>query len=379
MMGIAIGAMALVVVLSAFNGIENLVDKLYSSFDPDIRISAVEGKTFSWDDFPLSEVREVEGVDFVSRSIEETVLLKHREAQFFVTLKGVDESFLEMSGLDSMLFEGELILMRDSIPCAIIGYGIADQLNVFINHVFEPSQIYAAKRTAKGQLNVDNAFIQGPIYASGIFGINPEFDYKYVLAPYEYSSQLLQHEGDVTSAEIGIALNANMNQVKERLAKVLGESFVVKTRFELNELLYKTNKTEKWITFLILSFILIIAAFNMIGSLTMLIIDKGPDLKVMAAMGMTPNMIKNVFLWEGILISLAGGVGGIVVGLAACYAQTEIGLLKLQEGTIAEYYPISVEKLDVLAVLVVVVIIGFLTSWFPAQLVAKRRASSFIK
>lgn len=373
MVGIGIGAMALVIVLSAFNGIENLVDKLYSSFDPDIRITATAGKTFEWKDFPEEQVKSIAGVTHVSRSIEETVLLKYREAQYFVTIKGIDDSYIQMSGLDSLLFDGELSLMKDSIPQAIIGYGIADQLSIFVGHIFEPLHVYAARRNAKGRINAENAFISKPLYPSGIFAINPEFDFKYVLAPYAFCAELLQHEGDVSSAEIGIASDANIDLIKTELSALLGSEFNVRTRFEINELLYKTNQTEKWITFLILSFILVIAAFNMIGSLTMLIIDKGKDIKVLSAMGMEPDTVKNIFLLEGILISVIGGGAGILLGILLCYAQTEIGLLKLQEGTIAEYYPIAIEFLDILAVGGMVAIIGVVTSMFPAYLVAKRQ------
>lgn len=374
MVGIGIGAMALVVVLSAFNGIENLVDKLYSSFDPDIRIEPHQGKTFSWSEFPKTKVLELNAVEFVSRSIEETVLIKHRDAQYFVTLKGVDEEYLRKSGIDSMLFDGEMLLYRDSVPQCILGYGVAQQLDVYVDHFFEPIHVYAARREAKGRLSVDNAFKTAPIYTSGIFAINPEFDFKYALVPYHFAADVLQHEGQVSSVEVGVSEDAQIDYVKGLIQELLGPDYLVKTRFEINELLYKTNATEKWITFLILSFILVIAAFNMIGSLTMLIIDKKRDLGVMSAMGMSGSTIESVFLLEGILISIVGGFFGIILGLALCFLQLEVGLLKLQEGTIAEYYPIAVEFLDLLAIIAVVILIGFVSSWFPAKLVARKYA-----
>lgn len=371
MFGIGIGAMALIVVLSAFNGIESLVEKLYSSFNPDIRIEIVEGKTFVVDSFPLVEIAKLDGVEYVSRSIEETSLLKYRDAQCFVTLKGVDSDFLAMSGLDSMLFDGRLLLSQENQNFTILGYGVADQLNVFLAHVFEPVKVYAANKNSSGS-NIQDAFNIGMVYPSGIFTINPEFDYKYALVPYEFASKLLQNEGRVSSMEIGLRSGANERDVQSKIQAIVGSDFKVNTRFEMNELLYKTNQTEKWITFFILSFILLIAAFNLLGSLTILIIDKKNDINVLQSMGGTPKLIKNIFFTEGLLISFVGSGIGILAGLILCLIQKYFGLLKLQEGTIAEYYPIDIELFDFVAVGLISIIIGSIAAYLPAKFVANK-------
>ena len=372
MLGVGIGAMALVVVLSAFNGLERLVGGMYSSFQPDIRIELREGKTFYIDSLPESTIRVIEGIKYLSPSIEETILLKYKEAQFFVTAKGVTDEFLDMSGLDSMIYDGTLKIQEDGVSFIVLGYGVADQLNVFLNHVFEPIKTYAAKRDAKVGTQIHEAFNTDVIFPSAIFSINPEFDYQYAVMPYEYTSKLLQQKNRVSSYEIGVNEEVDAETTAELIRSKIPSNYIVKTRYQLNELLYKTNQTEKWITFFILTFILGIASFNMLGSLTVLILEKKKDLYTLSAMGFTRAQMKKTFLIEGLLISIIGGGGGILVGLALCFFQRNVGLLKLQEGGISPYYPIEIQVSDILSVVLLVVIIGFVCSWLPTRWLLNR-------
>ena len=367
MLGVGIGAMALVVVLSAFNGLEKLVGSMYSSFQPDIRIELKEGKTFHLDSLPAEQIRAIEGVKFLSPSIEETILLKYKEAQYFVTAKGVNDEFLDMSGLDSMIYDGTLKLKEGNVNFMVLGYGVADQLNVFLNHVFEPIKTYAAKRDATVSTQIHEAFNTDLIYPSAIFSINPEFDYQYVVMPYDYTSKLLQQKDRVSSYEIGIEDDENAEKVAELIQSKIPIQYKVKTRYQLNELLYKTNQTEKCITFFILTFILGIASFNMLGSLTVLILEKKKDLHTLSAMGFTRSAMKKTFQLEGMLISIIGGGGGIAVGLILCLIQQNVGLLKLQEGGVSPYYPIEIQLLDIISVVLIVAVIGFICSWLPTR------------
>jgi len=367
MLGVGIGAMALVVVLSAFNGLEKLVGSMYSSFQPDIKIELKEGKTFHLDSLPAEQIRAIEGVKFLSPSIEETILLKYKEAQYFVTAKGVTDEFLDMSGLDSMIYDGTLKLKEGNVNFMVLGYGVADQLNVFLNHVFEPIKTYAAKRDATVSTQIHEAFNTDLIYPSAIFSINPEFDYQYVVMPYDYTSKLLQQKDRVSSYEIGIEDDENAEKVAELIQSKIPIQYKVKTRYQLNELLYKTNQTEKWITFFILTFILGIASFNMLGSLTVLILEKKKDLHTLSAMGFTRSAMKKTFQLEGMLISIIGGGGGIAVGLILCLIQQNVGLLKLQEGGVSPYYPIEIQLLDIISVVLIVAVIGFICSWLPTR------------
>ncbi len=367
MLGVGIGAMALVVVLSAFNGLETLVGSMYSSFQPDIRIELKEGKTFHLDSLPEEQIRAIEGVKYVSPSIEETVLLKYKKAQFFVTAKGVTDDFLKMSRLDSMLFDGKLLLKDEETNYVILGYGVADQLNVFLNHIFEPVKAYAAKRNSKVGNNITEAFNTDILYPSAIFSINPEFDYQYAVMPYDFTSALLQQENKVTSYEVGLEPELDSEQYAQIIQAQIPNGFIAKTRFQLNELLYKTNQTEKWITFFILTFILGIASFNMLGSLTVLILEKKNDLYTLSAMGFGKSEMQKTFLMEGMLISLIGGGGGILLGLILCLLQQHVGLLKLQAGSVAPFYPIEIQILDIISVVGIVGIIGFACSWLPTR------------
>jgi len=374
MLGVGIGAMALVVVLSAFNGLERLVGGMYSSFQPDIRIELREGKTFHIDSLPESKIRVIEGIKYLSPSIEETILLKYKEAQFFVTAKGVTDEFLDMSGLDSMIYDGTLKIQEDGVNFIVLGYGVADQLNVFLNHVFEPIKTYAAKRDAKVGTQIHEAFNTDVIFPSAIFSINPEFDYQYAVMPYEYTSKLLQQKNRVSSYEIGVDEEVDAETTAELIRSKIPSNYIVKTRYQLNELLYKTNQTEKWITFFILTFILGIASFNMLGSLTVLILEKKKDLYTLNAMGFTRAQMKKTFLIEGLLISIIGGGGGILLGLALCILQQNVGLLKLQEGGVSPYYPIEIQVSDIISVVLLVVIIGFVCSWLPTRWLLNRDA-----
>ena len=367
MLGVGIGAMALVVVLSAFNGLETLVGGMYSSFQPDLRIVPSVGKTFHKDSIDLQTLRGLDKVKYISPSLEETILLKYKEAQYFVTAKGVTDEFLKMSRLDSMLFDGTLRLKDEKTNYIILGYGVADQLNVFLHHIFEPVKTYAAKRNTKVTTQLAEAFNTDIIYPTAIFAINPEFDYQYAVLPYDFTANLLQQENRVTSYEIGLAPGVNASDMAANIKTILPENFAVKTRFELNELLYKTNQTEKWITFFILTFILGIASFNMLGSLTVLILEKKKDLFTLSALGFTRNSMKKTYLYEGMLISIIGGGGGILLGLILCLLQQHVGLLKLQEGGVGPYYPIEIHLLDLVSVIGIVGVIGFICSWLPTR------------
>lgn len=367
MLGVGVGAMALIVVLSAFNGLETLVGNMYSSFQPDIRIEPATGKVFSIKDLPSDAIEAVDGVQYVSPSLEETVLLKYKDAQYFATIKGVENDFLRMSQLDSMMYDGQLLLENEGNNYVVLGYGVADQLNVFLNHVFEPVKVYAAKRSAKLSTRPEDAFNTNLIYPSGIFAINPEFDYQYILVPFQFAANILNYNQQASSYEVGVYPNKDAESIAETLRSKLGKEYEVKTRFQLNELLYKTNKTEKWITFLILTFILSIASFNMLGSLTVLILEKRKDIKTLSAMGLNQKMIRKTFLYEGFLISIIGGGCGIVLGVVLCLLQQHVGLLKLQDGGVAPYYPIEMNVIDILSVTMIVGLIGYIAAWVPTK------------
>lgn len=376
--GITVGAMALIVILSAFNGLETLVASLYSSFDPDIKITAKEGKSFLISEFPEDKVKQLDVVDLTSRSMEETVVLKYRGKQTFATLKGVDPSFRQLSKLDSMVFDGEFLLESGSVQYLVAGYGIADKIGLYSDEQVEPVYVYAAKRTQNVNPNLADAFRVEPISPSGIFAINPDFDSKYALVPFAFATKLLDREGRASSYEIKLTEGVDPETAKTAIEKVVGPQFEVKTRYQLNEIIYKTNKTEKWVTFLILSFVLVVATFNLIGCLTMLIIDKREDIFILKSMGATREMVNRIFFSEGLLIAFVGGLAGLTLGLVLTLLQQHVGIVALQ-GVIVEYYPMEIEILDFIAVFSIVMVIGAGAAWVPAKVVTNRYYQALIR
>ena len=372
MFGVGVGAMALIIVLSAFNGINNLVEGLYSSFDAEIRIELNEGKTFEENPAITAKILAIDGVKSINRSLEETVLIKYKDSQAFAVIKGVDSTFLSQSGLDSLMWAGESQLTgEDGKPNIILGYMVAEKLGIFIHNALQPIFVYAAKTTKTNNVSVDNAFYIEPIWLAGIFAVNQDIDTKYTVAPLSYVANLLQKKGHLTAYELALTRPDKMNEVKLQLQNILGSGFKVKTRYEQNELLYKTNNTEKWATFLILSFILLIATFNVIGSLTILILDKTQDIFVLRGMGATSKTIKQIFFVEGLLISLTGGMAGLFLGVLLVVLQSYFGFIPVQ-GLLIDHYPVELQFVDVVSIMAIVLGVGSLAALLPARFVLKR-------
>jgi len=373
MLGVAVGTMALVVVLSAINGLTELVESLYSSFDAAIRIEAAHGKYLSIDDLPMQAVLDDKRVTNATQTLEETVLIKYEDAQAFATIKGVEESFIEMSKVDSSIWAGSSTLTaEDGRQFVTLGYLIARNLSVNLGNIFKPLQIYTANPNANVATSLTGAFYTASIYPAGIFAINAELDNKYVIAPIGFVQKLVHDSSRVSSVELTVLEGTNFDELRDDLQLLVGDDFKVKTRYQLNELLYKTNNTEKWATFLILTFILLIATFNILGSLTMLILDKKEDLFILSSMGANQTFLRNVFLWEGMLITFIGGAIGLILGLLLCWMQMEFKLVAL-EGLLVDAYPIKVIWTDLLAIVGVIAFIGLLAAGIPATVIIGKK------
>ncbi len=368
--GVSAGTMALIVVLSVFNGFENLVVSLYDSFDSDIEISAIKGKSFVPSESFFKEIKAVEGVLYTSSVIEENALLKYHNKQYIATVKGMEDAYLKYTGLDTMLADGKLILKKDSSYFALVGQGVANKLGINIHDVLSFLTIYVPKRGVEvTQLNPDAAFATEPIQASGVFAIQQDFDSKYVLVPIEFTQKLLDYNKQISSFEIMLTPTCNKQEVQQKLQKIAGKELQVKNRFQQHEMLYKIMRSEKWAVFLILGFILLIATFNVIGSLTMLIIEKKKDANVLISMGATKSFIQKLFLTEGMLISLVGGISGIFLGTVICLLQIQFGWIKMPGGGsfVVDAYPVKLEILDFVYVLGTALLIGFLAAWYPTK------------
>lgn len=370
MISIGVGSLALIVVLSVFNGLQSLVESMYESFEPDLKITIVEGKTIDLSEFPLDRITAISGIDQYTRVIEEVVGIKNGENQCIATLKGVEDSFLSMTNIDTALIDGHAVLESQGINYGLVGYGIASRLGLYLENG-ENLNIYIPKRGDISSLSMSNAFTFKQITPSGIFFINPDFDEKYIVVPFSFLQEALKYEDQVTSIEISLSDANQHKSIQSTLKNILGEKYLVENRYEMNALLYKTNQAEKWITFMILAFILIIAAFNILSSLTILIMDKKEDIKVLRSMGASKSLIKRIFFTEGILINLIGAGGGLLIGTIICLLQQHVGLLKLGGG-IVEYYPVEIQPLDFILITTTVIIIGGFSSYFPVKLLTKK-------
>jgi ABC-type lipoprotein release transport system permease subunit len=363
--------MALIIVLSAFNGLETLVEDLYASFDPDLKITVVEGKTFDSKEFPKDKVLALEGVELYNSALEEVTLIKYNEKQTVATIKGVERSFYTMSGLDSLMIEGSISNSPENKNNIILGWGIADQLGLYISEYSFQVGLIVPKKGTKKSFTPGSEFNRKTADATGVFSVNPDFDTKYIVGNLEFVQNLLQQKNKLTSVELGLKKGADWEIVQQQVQKIVGTGYKVQTRYELNELIFKTNKTEKWITFLILSFILVIASFNIIGSLTMLIIDKQKDVWILKTMGANNGVIRKIFFAEGMLINLLGAISGMAIGAFICWLQIQFGLLRLNGGVV-EFYPIELNILDFVNVSIIVIIIGLIASWYPVQVLTKK-------
>lgn len=365
--GVTIGTMALIIVLSVFNGFEKLVVSLLNSFDPDLVITAKVGKTFKSTDLNEEKLRKVPGVLYLTEVIEENALLKYKDKQSIVTVKGVSEDFIRMTGVDTMIYEGKFQLQDGMQDFTVLGYGIASTLGTNLNDYLNPITVYVPRRSSSLSSGMENAFTMESIFPSGYFSIQQDYDVKYAIMPLRFVKKLLEYDQELTGIELGLDNTADVNSVQKQVQAISGERFSVKNRHQQQEFLFRIMKTEKWVIFMILTFILIIATFNMTGSISMLILDKKKDIAVLQSLGAGKPLIKRIFLTEGMMISLSGAIAGLLLGTIICLIQMRFGLIKLgspDSTFVISEYPVSMQFMDFIYVFLVVLTIGFLASWY---------------
>lgn len=368
------GTMALVVVLSVFNGFQNLVSSLFNSFDPDLKISLVEGKSFSEKEIPFARISNVEGVINYTKVLEENALVRYKDKQFLATLRGVDSNYLKHSALDSLVVEGHPVLEKDSFNMAIVGYGIAYYLGIFVDEPDNLLTVFVPDKNSNPSALNPESFFSEVIRPSALFSVQQDFDNKYIFTPLRFNRQLLNERDQLTSVEVRLKKGFSANRAKAEITKLLNGRFKIEDRFEQEALLYKTMKSEKWAIFFILSLILVIATFNMLGSITMLILEKKKDISILRSMGVSKKGISRIFLYEGLLINLAGAIGGILAGVLICWLQQTFGFVKLSSSGsfIVDSYPVIVKITDILLVFATVMGIGILAVWLPVHLTGKK-------
>lgn len=349
---------AMICVMSAFSGIEMLVQQLFSNFDAPLTIVPVEGKSFADSLIVDSKFKEIAGIASYSRIIEEDAWLQYSDYNSVATIKGVPLNYGEHSTIDSMMYFGNFMLQKDSFNYAVLGLGVYSELRLPRPENDPPILLINAPiRGKKLSRYKENAFNRANIMVSGAFSVNAELDVKYLFVPLNFARELFGMDDRITSVELSLAEGANEDEVKKQLESFLPKELKVETRYDRNALVYKTNASEKWFTFLILLFILGIACFNIIASLTMLIIEKKKDIRLLESLGATRPMIDRIFIYEGIFINTLGALIGAAVGLGLCYAQQTFGLVTMQ-GAMVEYYPVLVKPLDVVGIIITVLLLG---------------------
>ena len=380
-LGISTGTMALVIVLSVFNGFDTLVKSLYNAFDPDIQISSMEEKTFTPDQQTTQAILSIPGVSAVSEVLEDNVLLLYNDRQHIATVKGVDENFTDVSGLDSMIFDGEMKLKDHNRPYVVVGQGVAYSLGIGLNFI-DPLFIYTIDRTARINMSQPEESIRRDfIYPSGIFSIEQDYDSRYIICPIDFVRDLLLYHNEVTHMEVKLDPSFQVEEVQQEIQSRMGDGYQVKNREQQNEMFYRVMRSEKWAIFLILTFILIIASFNIIGSLSMLIIDKKKDILTLRNMGAGNRLIKRIFLVEGWLISVFGSITGLFLGTAISWIQQRFGVIKLtgSGSFIIDAYPVQIEMLDIILIWITVLFIGLIAARYPVQQISKKYLASIEK
>ncbi len=372
LIGVSVSAAALIIVLSVFNGLGDLLRSLNNSFDPEIKIEAAQGKSFPVDAELIAKIEAVEGVSIVTEVIEDYAYLRYRDANQVITLKGVSDNFIDQHRIDDKIVAGELKLTDGDINYAIIGRGIQYTLSVAVGDDMFPLQVYYINDVKAGALDPSRLYSRQIILPGAAFSIVQNFDENYVLVPLRFAQELLRYDNKRTALEIKTTEGFDIMAVQERLKKALGEQFVVLNHEEQHRDLYRLLKMEKLFTFLALSVLLGISAINIFFSLMMLALDKKKDISILSALGANGARIKRIFIVEGAMIALGGATLGILLGGIFCLLQQQYGLISMgMETSVTAGYPVKMKLVDFVGTLAVVSVLTFLISWRPAVLAAR--------
>lgn len=371
--GIIIATMALIIVLSVFNGFTGVIESFFSNFDPDIKITPVKGKMFDPVDYNLDKIKKMPDVVHYAEVIEEVAMLKYNNQQYPAIIKGVPPNYGAYTNIDTLIIDGKFILQDKGVEYAVVGQGVAYNLGIGLTFI-DPIRIYVPKKGRQASFNIASSINYSYIYPSGVFSVLEEIDSKYIIVPYKYASELFESQNLVSSVEIGLSTEANSKKIQKEIQNILGDNFSVKNKYQQHDLIYKTMKSEKWAAYLILVFILIIASFNVLSSLSMLIIDKKEDLFILKSMGANSNLTRKIFLFEGWFISIFGAIIGSILGLLVCWAQIKFEFITLPGAGsfVISAYPVKIVFFDVILVLGIVFITGFIASWYPVKFITQK-------
>ncbi|MBO7459716.1 MAG: FtsX-like permease family protein [Bacteroidales bacterium] len=358
---VAVAAFAMIFVLSIFNGFNVVISENIHKMSADLQITSVKGKTLNVNEFPFDKIKEIKNVELVLPTITEDALFRNQDKQQIGQIKGVPAEFYTVERIDKSIVKSGRFGTDADVDFAIPGVGMAYYLGINPNSPFTMIQVYVPRRGNASSFSLENSFNTGQLFVNQSFATNQEIDETTILAPYEWLSELIDYDGLASDVEIFVNQSSNLNKIKKEIKKIVGPDYNVQDQYEQQSTLYKMMKSEKLAVYLILVFILVMATFNVIGSLSMLIIEKKKDTATLRAMGGDNSLIRSIFLNEGTIIAVVGGIIGLILGIIAVLLQQYVGIIRLGDGTgsyIVDYYPVSLQMQDVLIVLATITIIG---------------------
>jgi len=370
---IAVSAAAMIILFSVFNGLEDKIKEMFTSFYPDLKIEKESGKFFALSQNQKQQLAQLKGITYLSYSLEDMVLLANEEEQKPAMLKGIDKAWFAISGMDSFMLEGEAKwtapLPYDQV---IVGLSIASSLSLDVKDAFVSLNIYYPRQGANLSQNPESALKKLSVKPTGLFHIQEEFDGQYVLIPLNTAQDLFERPNEYSSVEIKTNGAVSEEKLKKSLSEIFGTGYHVENRFQQNKTLFMIMQSEKWAVYFILLLVLVIASFNMIGSLSMLVLEKKKDIVILKSMGARPDLIRLVFLFEGGLLAFSGGFLGILIGFLICLGQQYFGWIELPDGFAMSAYPVSFQFTDFFLVIVTALVVGILAAWYPAEKAAKQ-------
>lgn len=376
--GVSLATLAMVCTLSVINGFQDMVASFFTVFDPELKITTVTGKTFDAADARIRQLRSLPDVAVFTETLEDHAMLQYKERQVMAVIKGVQDNFEELTSIDSILYgSGDFVLRDEVVDYGVLGVELMTMLGTGVQFV-DPIQVYVPRRG--GKINITNpaaSFANEQLYSPGVvFAVNQQkYDASYVLTSLEFARKLFHYDTEVSAIELRLKPTANLNQMKKQIAGLLGDTFVVRDRYEQQEDIFRIMEIEKLVSYLFLTFILLIASFNVVGSISMLIIDKKADIFTLRNLGADDKLISRIFFFEGWMISAFGAVVGGVLGLLLCFIQQQFGVISLggaNGGFVVDAYPVSVHWADVVLILVTVLFVGLLAVWYPVRYLSRQ-------
>ncbi len=368
---VAVAAFAMIFVLSIFNGFNVVISENIHKMSADLQVTSVYGKTLNINDFPFDKIKEIKNVELVLPTITEDALFRNEDKQQIGQIKGVPKEFYQVERIEKSIIKSGRFGTNADVSYGIPGIGMAYYLGINPNNPFSMMQVYVPRRGNASSFSLENSFNMGQLVANETFETDQDIDATTVLAPYEWLSELIGYQGIASSVEVFVNQTSNLNKIKKEIKKILGDDYQVLDQYEQQSTLYKMMKSEKLAVYLILVFILVMATFNVIGSLSMLIIEKQKDTSTLRAIGGDNSLIRSIFTNEGMIISVVGGIIGLILGIIAVLLQQYVGIIRLGDGTgsyIVEYYPVALQLQDVLIVLATITIIGGIAAFSTVKI-----------